>query len=85
MPKLKPSPIKAQAEIVQRNIESRGAYFGCRTDREFAERLGLSSSLICRHRAAPRMWTLEQLIKVSIAFKCTLQRLMTDHSDELTQ
>ena len=85
MPKLKPSPIRAQAEIVQANIRARAAYFGCFTDREFEKKLGVSNSTICRHRAEPEKWTLEQLIKVCIAFKCTLSWLMTDHSGEIKE
>ncbi len=83
MPKPKPSPIKAQAEIVQANIRARGAYFNCYTDREFEKKLGISNSTFCRRRANPQQWTLEQLIMISIALKCSLQWLMTDHSGEI--
>ena len=85
MPKLKPSPIKAQADIVHRNIVSRGAYFGCFTDKEFGARLGIAASTFCTRRANPSGWHLDELIKVTIAFKCTLKWLMEDHSAELKE
>ena len=85
MPKLKPSEITAKSDIVNRNILSRGAYFGCQTCREFEERLGIGKSTIALRLANPRNWRLDELIKVCIAFKCSLQWLVTDHSGELTE
>lgn len=85
MPKLKPSEITAKADIISRNILSRGAYFGCRTCREFEEKLGIPRTTFNKRIKNPREFTLEQLIKVCIAFKCSLQWLVTDHSGELTE
>ena len=85
MPKLKPSEISAKSDIISRNILSRGAYFGCRTCREFEEKLGIPRTTFNRRINNPRDFTLEQLIKVCIAFKCSLQWLVTDHSGELTE
>lgn len=85
MPKLKPSPIKAQAEIIHRNIVSRGAYFNCFTDREFAKRLCMSAATFCNRRANPLSWRMDELIRVSITFKCSLGWLVADHSGELKE
>ena len=85
MPKLKPSEISAKSDIISRNILSRGAYFGCRTRREFEEKLGIPRTTFNKRIKNPREFTLEQLIKVCIAFKCSLQWLVTDHSGELTE
>lgn len=81
MPKLKPSPIMAQAEIVQRNIQSRGAYFGFNKDSDFAKIACVDTSTVCHRRANPRLWTLEQLIRLSQALKCSLAWLMVDHTE----
>ncbi len=45
MPKLKPSPVSAAAEIVQRNIESRACtLFGVNTGKDVAKRIGMNES-----------------------------------------
>lgn len=85
MPKLKPSEITAKADIISRNILSRGAYFGCRTCREFEEKLGIPRTTFNKRIKNPREFTVEQLARVSLAFKCTMQWLVTDHSGELTE
>lgn len=85
MPKLKPTLIRAQADIIHRNIVSRGAYFNCFTDKEFGQRLGMSATTFCNRRANPTGWRVDELIKVSITFKCSLGWLVQDHSNELKE
>ena len=85
MPKLKQSEISEKSEIISKNILSRGAYFGCRTCREFEEKLGIPRTTFNRRIKNPREFTVEQLVRVCIAFKCSLQWLVTDHSGELTE
>lgn len=85
MPKLKPSEVTAKADIISRNILSRGAYFGCRTCREFEEKLGIPRTTFNKRIKNPREFTVEQLARVCLAFKCTMQWLVTDHSGELTE
>ncbi|MBP0985139.1 MAG: hypothetical protein J6A19_15590 [Oscillospiraceae bacterium] len=85
MPKIKPSPIKAQAEIVHNNIVYRGALFGCKTDRDFGGALGIDPTSFMHRRHDPRLWRLDELIRATIAFKCTLGWLMTDHTGQITE
>ena len=84
MPKLQLSPSRAQAEIVHKNIVSRGAYFGCRTDRDFGKRLAINATSFGNRRANPQLWRLDELIRATVVFKCTLAWLVTDHGGEMT-
>ena len=83
MPKVMLSPLTSAAEIVQRNIESRGAIFGLRTQREFAKRFDMPIATYHVKKTNPRTWTLEQLTVVAQALKVSLSWLMTDHSGEI--
>ncbi len=83
MPKLKQTPLAQIGETVQRNIASRGAFFGLKTDRDFAERLNMSHSTYRSKRIEPRLWTLADLVRLSVVLKCPLQWLVTDHSGEM--
>ncbi|MCM1062334.1 MAG: helix-turn-helix domain-containing protein [Eubacterium sp.] len=85
MPKLKPTDLSIAEKTVQSNIEARGRYFGCRYDSDFAKKLSMAQSTYAAHRRDPRKWTLEQLVKVSIAFKVSLNWLMTDHSKDVLE
>ncbi len=85
MPKLKPSPISAAAEVVKQNIIARGAYFGARTDREFAKLLSIPQTTYTNYRNNPRLWPLERLIMAAMALKVPLSWLMTDHSGEIKE
>ncbi len=85
MPKLKPTPIKATAEMVERNIRARGAFLGCHTDRDFEAKTGISKGTFCNRRADPRGWKLDQLIVIAMALKVPLSYLMTDHSEEIKE
>lgn len=85
MPKLKPSPIKAASEIVQQNIKARGAYFNCRTERDFAAKFGMSQSTYHDKSTEPRKWKLEELVMVAMALKVPLSWLMIDHSGEIKE
>ena len=85
MPKLKPSAISAAADIVQKNIAARGAYFGARTDRDFAKLLCMPSSTYGDYRREPRRWPLDRLIMAAMALKVPLSWLMTDHSGEIKE
>ncbi|MCH5203102.1 MAG: hypothetical protein J1F03_00055 [Oscillospiraceae bacterium] len=85
MPKLKLSPVAKAAEIVQRNIESRGALFGLRTERDFSERLNMPKSTYHAKRTKPRTWTVAELAMVACVLKVTLSWLMIDHSGEITE
>lgn len=83
MPKLKPTELQTLENTVQTNIEARGRYFGCKSDREFAQKLSMPKSTYSVRRNSPRTWTLEQLVGVARAFKVSLAWLMTDHSKEI--
>lgn len=83
MPKIKPTAVAAAVDIVRVNIESRSAVFNCRTDKEIAKKLNMPNSTYADRRKNPRLWTLEQLIMVAQALKCTPQWLLTDHSEEI--
>ena len=80
MPKIKPTAVAAAVDTVRVNIESRSAVFNCRTDEEIAKKLNMPNSTYADRRKNPRNWTLEQLIMVAQALKCTPQWLLTDHS-----
>ena len=82
MAKLKKSPAAEQAEMVQRNIYSVAALCGCRTNRDIAERIGLSHVTITNREKNPALWRLDELIRVSSAFGCSLEWLLTDHRKE---
>ena len=83
MPKIKPTAVSAAADTVRRNIEARAAEFDCRTDGEISEKLHMARSTYAYRRNHPRSWTLEQLILASMALKCSLGWLLTDHSGEI--
>ena len=83
MPKIKPTAVAAAVDTVRVNIESRSALFNCRTDRDIAKKLNMPSSSYGDRKKNPRNWTLEQLIMVAQALKCTPQWLLTDHSGEI--
>ena len=85
MPKLKPSAISIAADIVQKNINARGAYLGARTDRELSKLLGIPASSYCRYKNNPRTWTLERLAMVATTLKVPLSWLVTDHSSEIKE
>ena len=85
MPKIKPTAVAAAVDIVRVNIESRSAVFNCRTDKQIAKKLNMPSSTYADRRKNPRLWTLEQLILASMALKCTLNWLLTDHSGEIKE
>lgn len=86
MPKLKPSPVSAAAEIVQRNIESRACtLFGVNTGKDVAKRIGMNESTFKEKKRKPRTWTLEQLALAAQALKVPLSWLMTDHSGEIKE
>ncbi len=85
MPKIKPTPIKAMAEIVENHIRAQGAILGCYTDRDFEARTGISKGTFCNRRADPRGWKLEQLIIIAMALKVPLSYLMTDHRGEVKE
>ena len=86
MPKLKPSPITAAAEIVQRNIESRACtLFGANTGKDVAARIGMAKETFRDKKRRPRTWTLEQLCMAAQALKVPLSWLMTDHSGEIKE
>ena len=78
-------PDTAVADTVRRNIEARAAEFDCRTDGEISEKLHMARSTYAYRRNHPRSWTLEQLILASMALKCTLNWLLTDHSGEIKE
>ncbi len=83
MSKVKQSETAKMMQIVQRNIESRCAYFGLKTDKEISAKLNIPKSTYADRRNNPRVWTLEQLVMLSIALKCSPQWLFTDHSGEM--
>lgn len=83
MPKIKPTAVAAAVDTVRVNIESRSAVFNCRTDEKIAKKLNIPKSTYADRRKNPRLWTLEQLIMVAQALKCTPQWLLTDHSGEI--
>lgn len=83
MPKIKPTAVSVAVDTVRRNIESRCANFDCRTDEKIAKKLNMPKSTYADRRKNPRNWTLEQLIMVAQALKCTPQWLLTDHSGEI--
>lgn len=82
MPKLKPSPISAASEVVMRNICAQGEINNCVTDKQKAEKIGISRTTFSNRKKNPRTWRLEELVQASIAFKCSLAWLVTDHRGE---
>lgn len=85
MPKLKPSPISAASDVVMRNICAQGEINGCATDKQKAKKIGISPSTFSTRKKSPRTWRLEELIQASIAFKCSLAWLVTDHKGEFKE
>ena len=80
MAKAKPTPLKQNCDIVRSNIMLLAAANGLRTDREIAARIGIAQSTYCDRRHEPKQWTLEQLTCVAIAFKTTVQWLVSPHN-----
>lgn len=80
MPKVILSRQAETIETVRRNIESRLAYFGLRTDREVGARLCMPRSSYALRRTNPGGWTLEQIVRLCETLKCTPQWLFADHS-----
>ena len=80
MPKTKPTPLKQNCDTVHNNITLLAAAHGLRTDREIAKRIGIAASTYCDRRHKPNAWTLEQLTYVAIAFKTTVQWIVTPHN-----
>ena len=79
MSKLKKSVFQTNSEIIANNITLLAAANGLRTDREISKRIGVSAATYCNRRHDPRFWTVEQLIKITIAFNTTLEWLVTKH------
>lgn len=79
MPKLKPSPIAAQTEIVQANIRSRCAFFKCTTEEKIAKKIGMTRPTY-HNRKIKGDWSLSELIRAAEALKVTLPWIVTDHS-----
>lgn len=85
MPKLKPSPIAAASEVVMRNIRAQGEINGCTTDAEKAKKIGMPLSTFSDRKRNPSSWQFDEIVQASIAFKCSLQWLVTDHRGEEIQ
>lgn len=84
MPKLKLSPIAESAEIVKRNIAVRCESFGCHSEQERADKIGMARGTYHTRVVKPRSWRLEELAQASVALKVPLTWLLTDHSGEIT-
>lgn len=82
MPKLKPSPVTVASEVVMRNICALGDICGAKTNHEKAKKIGMSASTFSSRRKNPRTFRLEELILASMALKCSMAWLVTDHKGE---
>lgn len=82
MPKLKPSPITAASEVVMRNIYAQGKINGLDLDKQIAAKIGLPYSTFGYRKKNPRGWRIEEIVQATIAFKCSLAWLVTDHRGE---
>lgn len=82
MPKLTPSPMAAASETVMRNICAQGEINGAKTDKEKARKLGVPLSTFSYWKKNPQNLRLDVLVQASIAFKCSLAWLVTDHRGE---
>ena len=82
MPKLKPSELDMACEIVTRNICAQGDINGCTTVQQKAARIGIAPATFSSRKQNPRMWRLEEIVRASIAFKCSIAWLVTDHKGE---
>lgn len=82
MPKLKPSPIAEAGETVMRNICAQGAICGALTDKEIARKMGVPASTFSTWRNTPTRIGIKGLVMASLAFKCSLAWLVTDHKGE---
>ena len=80
MSKLKKSVFQTNSEVIANNITLLAASNGLRTDHEISKRIGIAASTYCDRRHSPAGWTVEQLIKVAIAFNTTLEWLVTKHN-----
>lgn len=82
MSKLKPTFIDTAMVTLSRNIAAAGAYNDCRTDQQFADKLGMKRDCYNRRKRNPRLWTFPELAMVANAFKVSLPWLVTDHKGE---
>lgn len=82
MPKLKPSPIFEASDVVTRNVFSCAADRGCYSGKKISDKTGISEATISNRKRKPGNWQLQDLVKVSRAFKVSLAWLVTDHSNE---
>ncbi len=82
MPKMKLSPISEASEIVMRNICALAQINGYKTDAAIAKKLGISAPTFSLRRQKPQTLRLEEIVKASMAFKCSLAWLVTDHRGE---
>ncbi len=77
MPKLKISPVRKQADIVMGNIRAKGVWIGCKTDRDFATKLCMSTSTFRNRRLKPMTFTLEELLLAAQVLGCNVTDLFT--------
>lgn len=79
MPKLAVSETQKRIDVVQANIRSRCAYFGCTTEEKISERIGISKGTY-HYRKVKGNWTVEEIIRAAFALKVQPEWLLADHS-----
>ena len=79
VPKLKPSPVVQQNNIIFSNIMSRCAYFGCASEKKAGEKIGMCKNTFNR-RKHQGQWKTEELVHAAEKLKVSVAWLVTDHS-----
>lgn len=83
MSKIKPTFVDSAMATLQNNITTAGTHRGCRTDQEFADKLGMKRDCYNRRRRNPRLWTFPEIAMAASAFGVSLAWLVTDHCAEM--
>lgn len=80
MPKLKPSAVKKQNDIIYANIKSRCAYFGYDSDAKASVKIGMAIKTFSNRKLGGR-WESDELTRAAEALKVSFAWLVTDHTD----
>lgn len=80
MPKLKPSTVQKQNDIICANIISRCAYFGHCTDTTVGTKIGMTRKTFS-YRKLNGGWKSDELTRAAEALKVSFAWLVTDHTD----
>jgi len=71
--------------MVMRNICAQAKLNGCENDAAIAKKLGMTASAFSYRKQKHCGMKLDDLVRASIAFKCSLAWLVTEHRGEFKE